>query len=230
MMTRMVWVCVVMCGAATLVADCSTASAAEGANQPVLLLCPYRTRYSAWSLFLTVDRADPTKVLAMGLEELTGVNSEDLGPGGYEKALAKQRDPKTPRKVLDTLAARDFAAKELCIEKNDALHVSLTPAGQGTYRLMLSLRIDLERRFVIGGKEQAKRDVVLRYDANSSTWRACALTLVDSNDKKLTAAGPAGLSGIVFPVLGSGIPRVIGVLDDGGAPELYEKRTGDDKP
>ena len=37
----------------------------------------------------------------------------------------------TPRKLLDTLPAGDFAAKELVIKKDDALHVALAPAGQG---------------------------------------------------------------------------------------------------
>lgn len=190
----------------------AAARAAEGIKQPVFLICPHRKKYSSWSLSLTVDPADPRKVLALGLEELTRVNAEDLAPNGYDAALAAQRDPKTPRTLLGAMEAKDFAASELRIEKNNALHVGLAPLGPGEYRLYLSLRVEAEQRFIIGGKEKAKRDVVLRCDSATNTWAAYAVTLEDAAGKKVAAGTPMLITGICFPVTGTGIYRIAGMV------------------
>ena len=177
----------------------------------MFLFCPRRKKFSAWSLFLTVDKSDPSKVLAVGLDKLVGKNSLDLD--GYEAVLAAQQAPQTARELLGTLAARDFASGELWIEKDNALHVSLKPLGPDSYRLFVSLRINADQRFVIGGKEQSKRDVVLRFDRNKGKWAACAVVLLDYEGKNLVSHGARKLSGIFFPVEGTGIQSIYGVLE-----------------
>ncbi|MGD0089414.1 MAG: hypothetical protein ABSE73_05790 [Planctomycetota bacterium] len=190
-----------------------TALAAEGIRQPVFLLCPLKKKYSAWSLYLILDRADPGKVLALGLEKLKGKNAEDLAPNGYEAVLAAQKDPQTAREPLGTLEAKDFARGELRIEEDDALRVSLDALGPDSYRLNVSLRVGADTRFVIGGKERAKREVVLRLDRAKGQWAAYAVTLENFQGKKVVQAGVKTMSGIGFPVLGSGIPRIIGDVE-----------------
>ena len=189
------------------------AAAAEGAKQPIFLLSPHRTKFSAWSLYLTVDPNDPSKVLQLGLEKLVGKNSEDLAPQGYEAVLAAQGDPKTQRETLSTLDAANFGSSQIKVEKDDALHVSLTPVDADSYRLMVSLRIAADQRFTIGGKEQSKRDVLVKYDKGSKKWSACATTMIDAEKNKIVEGGCKPISGIVFPVKGTGIYRVVGVLE-----------------
>lgn len=211
MKTTLIAACLAFFAAAILSAD--GASAAEEGKQPVFLICPHKKKFSAWSLYLTVDSANPGKVLALGLEELTGKNSEDLAPNGYEAVLAAQQDPKTARKLLGALAAKDFATGELSIKKDDALHVSLRPLGPDSYRLNVSMRINLDQRFEIGGKEQARHDVLLRFDKATGKWAAYAVALDDSAGKNVVGAKPKPISGITFPVLATGIPRVIAVVE-----------------
>lgn len=197
--------------------------AAEGATQPVFLLCPHHKKYSAWSVVLKVDPADPAKVLGLALEKLTKQNSEDLAPNGYEAVLKAQFDPKTPREVLGTLDAKDFGKEEISVKADDALHLGLTPMDGGAYRLMVSMRISADERFTIGGKDQAKRDVVLRFDAGAKKWIASAVTLLDNTGRKLTDGGPKPITGIVFPVTGTGIYTVVGVFPGGDAVSLLER-------
>jgi hypothetical protein len=188
-------------------------ASAEGVKQPIFLLSPHRTKFSAWSLYLTVDSNDPSKVLQLGLEKLVGKNSEDLAPSGYEAVLAAQADAKTTRESLSTLDAANFGSGQIKVEKDDALHVSLTPVDAGTYRLMVSLRIAADQRFTIGGKEQSKRDVLIKFDKASKKWSACASTMIDAEKNKIVENGCKPISGIVFPVKGTGIYRVVGVLE-----------------
>jgi hypothetical protein len=205
------------------VAAAESAAAAEGVNQPIFLLCPHRQKYSAWSLFLTVDKSDPSRVLACGLEKLPGKNSVDLEPNGYEAVLKAQRDPKTPREILTTLPATEFATGQLKIEKDNALHVSLTPMGAGEYRLMVSLRVSADERFTVGGKEQGKRDAVVRFDRATGTWSTYAVKMQDSKGNVVANPAPRPFSGILFPVSGTGIYRVVGVFDKDIAVELMDR-------
>src|SRR5258706_14657126 len=53
--------------------------AAATQKYPVLLLCPDHERYSSWSLYFLVNKKEPTKVLSLGLEELSQLNHKDTG-------------------------------------------------------------------------------------------------------------------------------------------------------
>jgi hypothetical protein len=185
-------------------------AADDGVKQPIFLLCPHKERLSAWSLFLTVDKADPSKVVSLGLEKLKKQNSVD---SSYEAVLAAQNDSKTEREVLGTLAAKDFSSSSLEVQKDDALKVSVSSAGEGAYRLMVSLRISADLRFTIGGKEQEKRDVVLKFDKSSKKWQAVVQKLKDAEGNNLDAAAGKPMSGIAFPVISTGIYRVLGVIE-----------------
>lgn len=189
------------------------ACAEEGTVQPVFLICPHHKKYSSWSLYLTVDKSDPSKVLALGLDKLTGKNSVDLAPNGYEAVMVCQQDRNTPRETLGALPVGEFSRSELVVKKDDALHVSLKPQGTDSYQLFVSLRVGACGHFTIGGKDQAKRNVVLRFDRAQGKWGAYAVVLEDSEGRKLEMAGPKQMSGIVFPVSGTGIYQVAGVVD-----------------
>ena len=84
------------------------------------------------------------------------------------------------------------------------------------------------QRFLIGGKDKDKRDVILRYDKKASKWDAYATKLQDfqggdvSNDK-------TPIWGILFPVVQqSGIYHIVMVFDGGDAVKILERE--DKKP
>lgn len=197
--------------------------AEDGLKQPIFLLCPHKKRFGAWSLFLTVDKNDPSKVLAIGLESLPGKNSEDLAPGGYEKVLQAQKDLSITRTPIATLDAANFGSGQLRVEKDDALQVSVSSVDATTLRLMISMRISADLRFTIGGKEQSLRDVLIKYNNTTQRWTACATKLQDSKSQDATGGRCRSITGIVFPVTGTGIYRVVGVMDDGDAVILFER-------
>jgi hypothetical protein len=210
---------VVLTGIVFSSAAFSAQPAAEGAKQPVFLICPKHHNYSAWSLALVVDRNNPQKVLSAELDELIHKNAED---STYEEVVAAQRNPKTPRRVLGALEASQFGRGEINVRENDALHLSLTPAGKDAFRLNLSMRINLDQRFELGGKAEGKRDVLIRYNPESKSWYACAERLVDAEGHN-AARGCLPLTGITFPVTGTGIYRVIAATDTGDAVILMDK-------
>ncbi len=192
---------------------------AEGVKQPVFLICPHQKKYSAWSVYLNVDPSNPEKVLGLGLDELSGINSVDSG--GYEGAQAAQADAKTKRENLGTLSVDQFGKGQIKIEKNDALHLGVESAGNGTYRLLISMRCTSDQRFVVGGKEQKKRDIVLKYDKGSKTWQAVAEKMTDINGKAVLNPGTQ-IQGIMFPVTGTGIYRIVGMLPGGDSALLVD--------
>jgi len=183
----------------------------QGSKQPVFLLCPHAAGYSAWSLYLVVAKDDHKKILSLGLERLTKRNSKD---SSYADVLAAQSDPQVKRELVAALDAKDFGSKQLDVAKDDALHVSLKPQADGSYDLMINLRVGASDRFVIGGKEQAKRAVRLVYDSSTGKWLAKAQTLYDAEGVKNAEAVGRTLTGIAFPVTGTGIYRVIGTFDN----------------
>jgi len=197
--------------------------AEDGLKQPIFLMCPHKKRFSAWSLYLSVDKADPSKVMGIGLEKLSGKNSEDLAPDGYEKVLRAQKDPSTAREPIASLDAANFGSGQLRVEKDDALQVSVSSVDATTLRLMISMRISADLRFTIGGKEQNLRDVLITYNKATQRWTACATKLQDSKGQDATGGRYRGITGIVFPVTGTGIYRVVGVMDDGDAVILFER-------
>lgn len=195
----------------TLLLPAPCAQSAENTlKQPVFLICPHKVKYSAWSLTLTVDASDPSKVSSLSLEKLVKQNSAD---SSYEAVLEAQANSKTEREQIGTLEAKDFGSGVIEVKKDDALKVSVSPISDGNLRLMLSLRISADLRFTIGGKEQKKRDVVFRYDKAKKTWSACAMALVDAEGKSALDSDCNPMSGIVFPVTGTGIYSIIGVVN-----------------
>ncbi|HYG73426.1 MAG TPA: hypothetical protein VEK08_00230 [Planctomycetota bacterium] len=191
----------------------ASAADTDGIKQPVFVMVPHVKKYSAWSLYVVADKKDPSKLLSFGLEKLVGKNSEDLSPNGFENVVAAQQDPKTQRENLGILDASQFGSGQIRVDKDDALHTSLTPVGPDTYRLMVSMRIAADKRFTIGGKEQGKRDVLIKYDKATKSWGACATTMKDAEGKSIVENGCKPITGIVFPVTGTGIYRVVGVIE-----------------
>jgi len=179
-------------------------------KQPVFLLCPHNKGYDAWSLYLEVSAEDPQKVLRLGLEKLRNVNLAEMT---YATALAAQADPKVAREALGVLQAADFDGGMLKVERNKALNVSLQPGEDGTRHLMISLRVAGAERFTIGGDARKKRDVALKYDAQSKKWRAVVALLTDSEDQKRPDAVGKPITGLAFPVRGSGIYLINGDVD-----------------
>lgn len=185
---------------------------AEGVKQPIFLMCPHQKKYSAWSVYLSVDPASPDKVLALGLDKLKGVNSVDSG--GVEGVQAAQADGKTDRESLGTILAAQFGKEQVKIEKDDALHLGIETVDASTYRLVVSMRCTSDQRFNIGGKEQKRRDLLVKYDKDSKTWKTLVQKMNSINDKPILEAG-VNLVGIVFPVTGTGIYKIVGILGNG---------------
>ena len=190
----------------------------NGIKQPVFLLCPRSAGYSAWSLYVMVDEGDPHKVLSLGLEKLNHKNSKD---SSYDDVVAAQSDPKGEHELIASMDAKDFASNQLSVAKDDALHVTLTRAKDG-YALMVSLRVGANERFIIGGKDQGKRDVALTYDAAAKRWFAQVKQLRDDKGAAVNAAGQT-MTGILFPVIGTGIFTVVGMLDSGDSVMLLDR-------
>lgn len=201
--------------------DGSARAADAWVKQPVFLLCPHTEKNSAWSLYLLVDENDHHTVLALGLEKLKKQNSKE---SSYEAVLAAQNDPKVVHETIVELDVKDFGAKQLKVEKNDALQISLTPNTDGSFELMISLRVSMDKRFVIGGKEQAKRKVALTYDESRKAWQAQVKTLTDDKGEPVAGAAGRTLTGIVFPVTGTGLYVVLGVFDDGEVASLMDRQ------
>ncbi len=182
-------------------------------KQSVFLMCPKQKGYSAWSLYLNVDRNNPEKVLSLGLEELQGKNAQDMT---YDAVVAAQSDAKTKRKNLGTLDAAKFGSGTINVTDSDALHVSVAPAGKDALRLNLSMRVSFDGRFTVGGKEQSSKDILFKYDAAKKSWSAVADHLKDmTSGVDAASGGNLALTGIVFPVTGTGIYRVVAATPDG---------------
>jgi len=196
-------------------APAKTAARSEAGGvekQSVFLMCPKQKGYSAWSLYLNVDRNNPEKVLSLGLEELQGKNAQDMT---YDAVVAAQSDAKTKRKSLGTLDAAKFGSGTINVTDSDALHVSVAPAGKDL-RLNLSMRVSFDGRFTIGGKEQSSKDILFKYDAAKKSWSAVADHLKDmTSGVDAASGGNLALTGIVFPVTGTGIYRVVAATPDG---------------
>lgn len=208
----MVAIKILLLSSVLLIAYTSRALEAGNAEkQPVFLVCPHAHGYDSMSLYVEVDKNDKSKILALGLENLKGQNSKD---SSYEAVLRAQDDPKVRREQLGTLRAADFGRGQIAVRKDDAMRISVTPVGKDL-RLSLSMRISLNGRFNIGGKDSNNRDVLLRYDANAKKWYACADHLRDTDGRETAQGGCQRVSGIAFPVTGTGIYRVVVVTDSG---------------
>jgi len=191
----------------------------EGEKQPVFLLCPHSNKHSAWSIYLLVDTNDHHQILALGLESLQNQNSKD---SSYEAVLAAQNDPKVNHEFIAKLEAKDFGSGQLDVKKDDALHITLAPEGDG-FDLGISMRVSMGDRFVIGGKEKDKCDLILSYDDTEKRWVAKVKRLQDFAGANLDSVTGKIMTGIAFPVSGTGIYVVMGVFDNGEPVTLMDR-------
>ena len=206
-----------------LAASCFAAAvAAEEVTekQPVFLLCPHHERYGSWSLYLTLDKNDPSKPLSLGLEELVDKNSKD--DGSYDKVIAAQNNPATERVDLGKLDAKAFGSGSLSVSKNNALNVTCTPDGDAL-KLMIDMRISADGHFIVGGSEANKRNIVLKYNKVLKKWNAYATVLEDKDGHNVVGAEPVMVTGLAFPVTGTGIYRIVAALPGGKAVLVYDK-------
>ncbi|HYG78396.1 MAG TPA: hypothetical protein VEK08_25565 [Planctomycetota bacterium] len=206
--------------AALLVTPVAIASTPATVKQPVFLICPSTAKNSALSLYVMVDSRDRSKVRSFGIEELSGLNS--FG-SSYDNVLAAQADPTTRRTQIGVLEARDFGRRQLVVEKDDVLHITLTPRRDGSLSVMCDVRVGSSKRFVIGGKDSDKRAVVLRYDESSESWHAQVEALTDSTGKKVEGAIGRRITGVLFPVASTGIYMVAVAFDDGTGVLLLDR-------
>lgn len=201
--------------------SCGPACAAEkGLKQPIFLLCPHNTGRDAWSLFFIVDENNHSKILSLGLEKLLKQNSKDES---YREVLAAQNDPTVKRELITELDVKDFATLQLNVDKDNLLHVTLARQTDGSMDLMISARVSSSGRFIIGGEDKAKRDLVVHYDPITTNWLVKAKTLQDYKGVKIADAPGRLMPGIVFPITGTGVYLILGVWENGDVAILMDR-------
>ena len=206
------------------------AVAADTVRQPVFLICPKEHGMSAWSAYLVCDKTDPSKVVSLGLEMLKRKNAQDMDIKDVYKA---QSDADTTREQIGSIDEKDFNSGSIVVKKNEALVLSVTPLDNGEYRLNIDLRIAADKRYVIGGKEKDKREVIVRFDRKAAKWNTFAKTMIvdgvpDSNGKNV-GSDTDPIWGILFPVVQTtGIYKILMIFDGGGAVKIMERE--DKKP
>jgi hypothetical protein len=191
-----------------------TVTAADGAKQPVFLMCPHKKRYSAWSIYVVPDPSNPAKIATLGLDKMTGQNSED-NPNGFAGVMDAQKNASTPVENLGTLSAAEFGKGKIEIEKDDALRLSLEEATGGDYRLVIKMRCTSDKYLEVGGKAVKMRDILLKYDKAANKWYAYAAVMKSIDEDDVIPPPGAPIQGINFPVIGTGIYRIVGVLGNG---------------
>jgi len=194
---------------------------AETKKQPIFLLCPENERYSSWSLYATVDKKDPSKLLGIGLDELSNHNCTD--DGGYSKVVDVQGKTETQAVNLGTLDAKSFGAGSLKVEKDNALNVTVTPDGD-KYKLMIDLRIAADQHFIMSGSEAAKRNLVLMYNKGFKAWGVYATALEDDKGKNIITGDPVRVTGIKFPVKAAGIYTITAGLAGNQGVKIFDRR------
>lgn len=184
-------------------------------RQPVFLFCPHKESLSSWSLYVIVDKNNPTKPLALGLEELPGKNSKEMT---YRGVLSAQKDPSTHRKEIARLDASDFGRRTLDIKENNMLSINVVET-EGALKLTLDARIGLDERFVVGGPARNHRDLILQYSHLNKCWQTKAPTMEDSAGHNAASRFALTLTGIVFTAGATGVSRIAAV-DEFGSPVL----------
>lgn len=188
--------------------------AADEAKQPVFLMCPHKKKYSAWSVYVVADPSSPGKIASLGLDKLKGENSED-NPNSFEGVWKTQFEPGTTRENLGTLSAAEFGKGKIEIQKDDALKLSMEPAENGDYKLVISMRCTSDQRFEVNGKKGKNREILIKYDKAENKFYAQAVLIKNINEEVLVAPPGAPILGIDFPVTGTGIYRIIGIMKGG---------------
>ena len=198
----------------------SVNAADAGSKQPVFVLCPHAAGYSAWSLYLVVDPADPKKVLSMGLEKLRKQNSKD---SSFDAVVAAQRDSKVEREPVAAISAAEFGKSQMRVEKDNALQAGVTPNADGTYKLSISMRISADERFNLGDNAKNRTQVVLTYDTPSKTWQAITKDVYDEKGARSDSASGSKMNGILFPVTGTGIYTIVGMFESGDGVTMLDR-------
>ena len=191
------------------------AQAIQLERQPVFLFCPHKESLSSWSLYVIVDKNDPSTPLALGLEELRGKNSKELT---YRGVLSAQKDPSTQRKEIARLDASDFGKRLLEVKENNMLAINVAQTSGGL-KLTIDARIGLDERFVVGGPARNHRDLILQYSNLNNCWQTKAPTLEDTAGHNAASRFAPTLTGIVFTAGATGISRIAAV-DEFGSPVL----------
>ena len=75
--------------------------------------------------------------------------------------------------------------------------------------------------FIIGGDASEKRSVVLKYNSALKKWSAYATVLLNEKGQNAVGALPLPISGLGFPVTGTGIYRIVAGVQ-GGAVIVYD--------
>lgn len=182
-------------------------------KQPIFLMSPHKKKYSAWSVYVVADPANPAKIASLGLDKLKGQNSED-NANGFDGVWKAQFEAGTERESLGTLDAAEFGRGKIEIQKDDALKLSMEAAGED-YKLIISMRCTSDKRFEVGGKYAKIREILVKLDKASGKWYAHANLIKNINEETLVGPPGAPILGITFPVTGTGIYRIVGVMKDG---------------
>lgn len=208
------WILGLLAGAVTLGAMPAALFAADGAKQPIFVMCPHKKKYSAWSVYVVADPSSPGKIASLGLDKLKGQNSED-NPSGFDGVWKAQFEAGTERENLGKLDASEFGKGRIEIEKDDALKLSMEPGEGGDYKLIISMRCTSDKRFEVGGKHSKTREFVVKFDKAENKFYTQAVRVKSINDDELISPPGAPILGITFPVTGTGIYRIIGILKNG---------------
>lgn len=186
---------------------------------PVFLFCPHKEQAGAWSLYVITDRNDPSRALAIGLEELAGKNSKELS---YRGVLNAQRDPACPRRMISQLNYRDFATSTLDVKENNMLSIKISDTGEGL-ALTIDARISIDGRFIVGGAEQNRRNLMLQFNPAANTWQTKALRLENVTGQNVVGNFGMTLTGIVFSAGATSISRIAAVDPAGKAFILLDR-------
>ena len=187
-------------------------------KQPVFLFCPHKESTAAISLYVIVDKNDPSKALGLGLEELAGKNSKEHT---YKGVLAAQKDPATRRNEISRIDAKDFGRSKL--EAHDASQLSIgvaeTPEG---LKLDMDARVSVDDHFHVGGSEQ-RRSLILQYSRVYQCWQTNALALENNQGRNTVGKFGLTLTGIVFVVGSTSVSRIAAVDEFGAAILLMDR-------
>lgn len=189
-------------------------------KQIVFLFCPHTTELDSISFYVVVDKDDPKNILSMGLEEMPGKNSKS---DSYKGVLKSQSDPATEKRTLSTMEAKDFDIGTLKVEKKDALTIRVSKLGlTPSYSVRIDARVGQDAHFIVGGEEQSKRDIVLKFDKTEKKWNIQAKTLQDSHGRDV-ANEFQNLTGICFSAGSTCVYRICAVDVNGRAAIIMDR-------
>ncbi|MEI6231763.1 MAG: hypothetical protein WCT04_01820 [Planctomycetota bacterium] len=188
-------------------------------KMPAFLFCPHKEQAGSWSLYVIVDRNDPSRALAVGLEELPGKNSRELK---YSGVLAAQKDPMCPRRMISQLNCRDFASSSLEVKENNMLSIKINETQEGL-ALTVDARVSVDGRFVVGGPEQNRRSLMLQFNPALNCWQTKAHRLENTAGQNVAGNYGLTLTGIVFSAGATSISRIAAVDPTGRAIILMDR-------